>query len=69
MEYTKDMIFGIRYDEVHNTLKTEKMKWTSRFAKLIKKHKIITMAIFSAIIFIGIDIVLLTNFFNILTAV
>ena len=67
MEYTKDIIFGVRYDEVSNTLKSVKPKRTSRLFKTIKKHKLIVATVLSAIVFICIDVVLITNFFRILT--
>ena len=38
MEYTKDLILNIRYDESSNTLHLKTSKWTS---KLIQKIKII----------------------------
>ena len=67
MEYTKDIIFGVRYDEVNNTLKSVKQKRTSKFLQEVKKHKLIIATVFSAVVFICIDIVLITNFFRILT--
>ena len=67
MEYTKDIIFGVRYDEVHNTLKTVKPKRTSRFLQLVKRHKFVIVTVLSAMAFICIDAVLITNFFRILT--
>ncbi len=66
MEYTKDMIFQVHYDEVNNVL-TRGKKRTSSFVQLIKRHKFITTAVLSAIVFISIDVVLVTNFFRILT--
>lgn len=67
MEYTKDIIFGVHYDEVNNTLKSVKQKRTSKFLQEVKKHKLIIATVFSAVVFICIDIVLITNFFRILT--
>lgn len=67
MEYTKDIIFGVRYDEVSNTLKSVKPKRTSRLFKTIKRHKLIVATVLSAIVFICIDVVLITNLFRILT--
>lgn len=67
MEYTKDMIFNVCYSEVHNVKKEKKR--TSKIWKAVKKHKIMTMITFAAIIFISIDAVLVTNFFKILTVI
>lgn len=64
MEYTKDMILNVCYDEVQYC--KEPRKRTSRFWRAIKKHKIMSITVFSAFVFIGIDMVLLANFFTIL---
>lgn len=63
MEYTKDMILGVRYEKDYDE---RKKGWTSSFANTIKNHKFITTAVVSAVIFISIDVVLITNFFRIL---
>lgn len=67
MEYTKDLILNVRYDEVNNTIRFKTKNRTSRFLQAVIKHKLITTAVISAIIFISIDVVLITNFFRILT--
>ncbi len=66
MEYTKDLILNIRYDESSNTLHFKAPKWTS---KLIKKHKLVvtTLAIF--LTFVVIDVMLVTNFMHILQSI
>lgn len=63
MEYTKDMILGVRYEKDYDE---RKKSWTSSVANTIKNHKFITTAVVSAVIFISIDVVLITNFFRIL---
>ena len=40
MEYTKDLILNIRYDESSNTLRLKAPKWTSKLIQKIKKHKL-----------------------------
>lgn len=67
MEYTKDLILNIRYDESSNTLRLKTPKWTSKLIQEIKKHKLVvtTLAIF--LIFVVIDVMLVTNFMHILT--
>lgn len=67
MEYTKDMILGVHYNEVHNVIKTRNR--TSRFFGHIRKHKLLATAILSVIIFISIDAILITNFFRILSMI
>lgn len=67
MEYTKDLILNIRYDESSNTLRLKAPKWTSKLIKKIKKHKLVvtTLAIF--LTFVVMDVMLVTNFMHILT--
>lgn len=65
MEYTKDVIFNVQYDK--NEIR--KHGWTSRMLNVIRGHKVITATVFSAFAFIAIDIVLLSNFFKILTII
>ena len=67
MEYTKDLILNIRYDESSNTLRLKAPKWTSKLIQKIKKHKLVvtTLAIF--LTFVVMDVKLVTNFMHILT--
>lgn len=67
MEYTKDVILGVRYGEINRTLKNKKEKRTSKLLEGIQKHKILTAAVVSAIVFISIDMILVSNFVRILT--
>ena len=69
MEYTKDMILQVRYGEINRTLKNKKEKRTSKFLEGIQKHKLMTTAVISAIIFISIDMILVSNFVRILSTV
>lgn len=69
MEYTKDMILGGHYGEVHKVVKSKGTSWKYRLLKIIKTHKIATTAVISAIVFISIDIVLISNFVQILSLV
>lgn len=66
MEYTKDMILGVRYNEVNRATKN---KGKSRVLQAIRDHKIITATVLSAVVFISIDVVLITNFFRVLSLV
>lgn len=69
MEYTKDLILNIRYDESSNTLRLKAPKWTSTLIKKIKKHKlaVTTLAIFLTFVFM--DVMLVTNFMHILQSI
>lgn len=66
MEYTKDLILNICYDESSNTLRFKVPKWTNKLVRKIKKHKlaVITSAIF--LTFVVMDVMLVTNFMHIL---
>ena len=63
MEYTKDLILNIRYDESSNTLRLKAPKWTSKLIQKIKKHKLVvtTLAIFLTFV--------VTNFMHILQSI
>lgn len=69
MMYTKDVIIGKHYKEVHKVTRTKGTSWKEKLLKKIRKHKIATTAVASAIIFISIDVVLITNFIHILSLV
>ena len=69
MEYTKDMILQVRYGEAAHNLGSKKKGWTSRALEKVRNHKWITTAILSAIVFISIDMVLVSNFVHILNIV
>lgn len=63
MEYTKDLILNVRYDETTNTIKLKKNRWTSR----LKKNKTIISFVFIAISLMVLDVFLLTNFVHLLS--
>ena len=66
MEYTKDLILNIRYDESSNTLHFKAPKWTSKLIQKIKKHKLVVNICVTFIIFVVIDVMLIMNFMHIL---
>jgi hypothetical protein len=66
MEYTKDLILNIRYDESSNTLNLGSLKWTSRFIQKIKKHKLALTISAMFLTFVVMDVMLVTNFMHIL---
>lgn len=69
MEYTKDMILGGHYGEVHKVVRRKRTSWSDKILKAIKAHKIATTAVVSAVIFVSIDVVLISNFIQILSLV
>lgn len=66
MEYTKDLIFDVHYDNVNNPINLKKNKWTSRVIKKIKQHKIITGVVSAAMFLFVIDGILIINFIKLL---
>ena len=68
MEYTKDMIFQVHYGEVRNVIKVDKNRRTSRIWRALARHKIVTASVFSLLVFIGIDLILLAEFFQVLAS-
>jgi len=66
MEYTKDMVFKVRYDDVNRVSCFKTKNRTSRFFRKIKEHKLITVCVLLALFFMIIDGLLITNFLNIL---
>lgn len=66
MEYTKDLILNIRYDESSNTLR---LKTTNCISKLLKKHKLAATICAIFVMLTIMDFVLVSNFMRILTVV
>ena len=64
MEYTKDIVLNMNYGKAKS--KTHEIKFINKFINLVKKNKFISIVILASFIFIGIDFVLLSNFFSIL---
>lgn len=67
MEFTKDVMFHIKYEQDKNVIKINKNANKRKgIFESIKKHKLITCMCFLAIILISTDIILINNFINIL---
>lgn len=60
MEYSKDIIFNIKYAE------EEKKSWTSIVKEKVKKHKIITIITLTCAILMAVDFALIFNFAQVL---
>lgn len=66
MEYTKDIMFHIKYAQDENVVRLNKEdKQISIFA-FLKKYKFITIMLFLGILLIVTDIFLINSFINIL---
>ena len=63
MEYANDEIFKIRYNTRLDRLEIEKESWTSKIAKKISRHKLLTMSVIAFFIF---STIMIINFLNIL---
>lgn len=62
MEYAKDEIFNIRYNKFTDRLEYRKKKNTN----FIKEHKVVSAMVATVLIAIGIDSVLIYQFFSLL---
>ena len=65
MEYAKDEIFNIRYREDINKLEITKDR-TSKILNVLKKNKVITGLVVSAVLISIINTMFIVNFFNVL---
>lgn len=67
MEFTKDLMFRIKYKQDEDVVKINKeLMQKKSFFKRLKKHKTIACMCISGIILIGADIILINNFINLL---
>ena len=66
MEYAKDEIFQIQYNEKLNQLQVKQERWTSKIYKKIKTHKFIITIIMAFIMFSTINLIMINSFFKIL---
>lgn len=66
MEYAKDEIFQVKYNTKLNRLEMKGESWTSRFAKKLKSHKLLTTIIIAFFMFATLNIVMICSFMKIL---
>lgn len=67
MEFTKDLMFHIKYKQDDGVIKINKEENKKRrLFKSIKKHKLFTCICVSGVILIWADIILINNFINLL---
>ena len=69
MEYTKDLIARVRYDEVNNRIYVQNKSRVKKVLNKIKKHKIVTTSIILFLILVMIDGILLFQFIHLLETV
>lgn len=65
MEFTKDMMFHIKYEQDKDILMLNKQEKNGFLGK-IKKHKFVTCMFLIGVMLIGIDAILINNFINLL---
>lgn len=65
MEFTKDMMFHIKYEQDKDILMLNKQE-KNGFLGIIKKHKFVTGMFLIGVMLIGIDAILINNFINLL---
>lgn len=66
MEYTKDVIFNIKYAGKIETIKLRNKKWTSKLMKIYKDNRFIIITFTLTTILISLDLCLVSNFINLL---
>ena len=66
MEYTNDEVFKIRYNTKMNRLEMRKDRWTSRIAKMLKKHKFMSSIFIALVLFSIVNVVMIYQFIEIL---
>ena len=66
MEYVRDEIFNIRYNEQLNKLELKKESWTSKLKLIIKKHKFISITLITFIMFSSLNFIMICNFIKLL---
>lgn len=67
MEFTKDMMFHIKYEQDENVLRLNReMEEKRGFLSLLKRHKFITTMCAVGTLLIVADVVLINNFIELL---
>ena len=69
MEYTKDLIAGIRYDEVNNKVYVKNKSRVKKILEKMSRHKILMSAIVLFLTLAMIDGILLFQFIHLLETV
>lgn len=67
MEHTKDMIFSIKYNKEKDCLELNNNNEINKFRNLIRKNKAISIITIISTFLIIWDIILISNFINLLS--
>lgn len=67
MEHTKDIIFSIKYNEEKDCLELNNNNVINKFRNLIRKNKAISIITIISTFLIIWDIILISNFINLLS--
>ena len=62
MEYTKDVIFNVKYADTIERIELGRPKRTSRVIQAMKSHKWMCVIMTMTILLIGVDAILMANF-------
>ncbi len=65
MEYAKDKFFKVRYNEAEDSIEIQSDGGVALF-RFLKKYKFLSIIIFTTIIAIGVNCILIQKFINIL---
>ncbi len=66
MEYAKEDVFKIRYNETSEKSKSCEENWTSKLKGKIRNHKLFSTIVLALLIFSTINIIMIYNFMNVL---
>ena len=66
MEISKKSVFNVEYAPIFTEEKKAKIKWTSRIAEIVNKHKIVTLFILIFCTCCALNFILIYNFMQIL---
>ena len=67
MEFTKDLMFHIKYEQDEGVIKLNKENTErNNFLDLVKKHKFITCMSIAGLMLISADVILINDFINLL---
>jgi len=68
MEISKENIFNVKYTSVLEK-RGKKKRWTSNIVRFIRDNKLISISIIVFLMCVGINLILIFNFFKILTTI
>lgn len=66
MEYTKDIVFSIKYNKEKDCLELDNSNGINKFRNVVKRNKVISIITIMSTFLMIWDIVLINNFINLL---